>query len=72
MMGEWQGKTWNEIALTSPNNFPNNMTKFEAFDDGSNGGNLPKTCDVRAKSCSLQKFLLPQLLMRTWSHIKYS
>ena len=29
MMGEWQGKTWNEIALTSPNNFPNNMTKFE-------------------------------------------
>ena len=29
MMGEWQGKTWNEIFLTSPKNFPRNMTKFE-------------------------------------------
>ena len=29
MMGEWQGKTWNEIALILPENFSKNMTKFE-------------------------------------------
>ena len=29
-MGEWQGKTWDDIGLNSSKSFPKNLTKFEA------------------------------------------
>ena len=61
MMGEWQGKTWDDIGLNASNSFPKSMTKFEASLKAPKGESF-RDLQVRTKSF-LSKISTPTIIV---------